>query len=127
MISAEERVGDLFEVSAQKIAASSHWLELAVSWTYWMSEFTVLGLALLCVYLRRNEHFRNFRNWVLLSGVIGFVGYVVYPTAPPRMFPTDGFVDTLPAVRVASTTGAASSSWRRTSTPRCRACTRPTR
>jgi membrane-associated phospholipid phosphatase len=95
VIKAEERVGDLFEVSAQKIAASSHWLELAVSWTYWMSEFTVLGLALLWVYLRRNEHFRKFRNWVLLAGVIGFIGYVVYPTAPPRMFPGDGFVDTL--------------------------------
>jgi len=95
VIKAEERVGDLFEVSAQKVAASSHWLELAVSWTYWMSEFTVLGLALLWVYLRRNEHFRNFRNWVLLAGGIGFIGYVVYPTAPPRMFPMDGFVDTL--------------------------------
>lgn len=95
VINAEQRVGDLFEVSAQKIAASSHWLELAVSWTYWMSEFTVLGLALLWVYLRRNEHFRNFRNWVLLAGLIGFIGYVVYPTAPPRMFPGDGFVDTL--------------------------------
>jgi membrane-associated phospholipid phosphatase len=95
VINAEERVGDLFEVSAQKIAASSHWLELAVSWTYWMSEFTVLGLALLWVYLRRNTYFRPFRNWVLLAGMIGFVGYVVYPTAPPRMFPTDGFVDTL--------------------------------
>lgn len=95
VIHAEERVGDLFEVSAQKVAASSHWLEIAVSWTYWMSEFTVLGLALLWVYLRRNEHFRNFRNWVLLAGVIGFVGYVAYPTAPPRMFPGAGFVDTL--------------------------------
>jgi PAP2 superfamily len=95
VIHAEERVGDLFEVSAQKIAASSHWLELAVSWTYWMSEFAVLGLALLWVYLRRNEHFRNFRNWVLLAGTIGFIGYVAYQTAPPRMFPGDGFVDTL--------------------------------
>ena len=95
MINAENRVGDLFELTFQKAAASSHWLELAVSWTYWMSEFTVLGFALLWVYLRRNEHFRNFRNWVLLAGVIGLVGYVVYPTAPPRMFTTDGFVDTL--------------------------------
>ena len=95
VIHAEQRVGDLFEVSAQKVAASSHWLELAVSWTYWMSEFTVLGLALLWIYLRRNEHFKSFRNWVLLAGGIGFIGYVVYPTAPPRMFPMDGFVDTL--------------------------------
>ncbi len=95
VISTEEHVGDLFEISAQKIAVSSHWLELAVSWTYWMSEFTVLGFALLWVYLRRNGHFRHFRNWVLLAGVIGFVGYVVYPTAPPRMFPQDGFFDML--------------------------------
>jgi len=95
VINAESRIGDLFELTFQKVASSSHWLELAVSWTYWMSEFTVLGLTLLWVYLRRNEHFRNFRNWVLLAGVMGLVGYVVYPTAPPRMFPLDGFVDML--------------------------------
>jgi hypothetical protein len=95
VIHAEERVGDLFELTFQKAASSSHWLELAVSWTYWMSEFTVLGIALLWVYLRRHDHFRTFRNWVLLAGVIGLVGYIVYPTAPPRMFRMDGFVDTL--------------------------------
>jgi membrane-associated phospholipid phosphatase len=95
VINTEDSLGDLFELTFQKVAASSRILELAVSWTYWMSEFTVLGLALLWVYLRRHEHFRNFRNWVLLAGVIGFVGYVVYPTAPPRMFHGLGFVDTL--------------------------------
>jgi len=73
VISTENRIGNLFEITFQKAAESSHWLELAVSWTYWMSEFTVLGFA----------------------GVIGFIGYVVYPTAPPRMFPGDGFVDML--------------------------------
>jgi membrane-associated phospholipid phosphatase len=95
VINAEQTVGNLFELTAQKIASSSEWLEIAVSWTYWMSEFAVLGCALLWVYLRRNEYFKPFRNWVLLAGGIGFIGYVVYPTAPPRMFPTDGFVDTL--------------------------------
>jgi hypothetical protein len=95
VINAEDRIGDLFELTFQKVALSSRWLEFAVSWTYWMSEFTVLGLALLWVYLRRNEYFRNFRNWVLLAGVIGFVGYVVYPTAPPRLYPNEGFVDML--------------------------------
>jgi membrane-associated phospholipid phosphatase len=95
VINTEDRVGNVFELTFQKVASSSHLLELAVSWTYWMSEFTVLGFALLWVYLRRNEYFRAFRNWVLLAGGIGFIGYVVYPTAPPRMFPMDGFVDTL--------------------------------
>jgi hypothetical protein len=95
VIHAEDRIGDLFELTFQTAAASSHWLEFAVSWTYWMSEFTVLGLTLLWVYLRRHEHFRSFRNWVLLTGVVALVGYVVYPTAPPRMFPSEGFIDML--------------------------------
>jgi membrane-associated phospholipid phosphatase len=95
VIQLEDRVGDLIELTFQRAASSSHWLALAVSWTYWMSEFAVLGVALLWVYLRRNEYFKNFRNWVLLAGCIGFIGYVVYPTAPPRLFPGDGFIDML--------------------------------
>src|SRR5512132_4623190 len=85
----------LFELTFQNLAASSHALELAVSWTYWNSEFTVIGLALLWVYLRRHEAFAQFRNTILLANVIGLVGFVLMPTAPPRMFPELGFVDTL--------------------------------
>src|SRR5581483_10981003 len=47
------------------------------------------------VYLRRHAYFTRFRNWILLANLIGLVGYVVVPTAPPRMFPTFGFADTL--------------------------------
>jgi membrane-associated phospholipid phosphatase len=47
------------------------------------------------VYLRRNEAFTNFRNTILLANVIGLVGYILLPTAPPRMFPDFGFRDTL--------------------------------
>ena len=60
---------------------------------YWNSEFTVIGFALLFVYLRRHERFARFRNTILLANVIGLVGYVVMPTAPPWMFPGRGFVD----------------------------------
>src|ERR671931_182534 len=70
-------------------------LGIAASWTYWNSEFTVVGLALLWVYLRRNDAFVKFRNTILLANVIGLVGYVLLPTAPPRMFPDFGFDDTL--------------------------------
>jgi membrane-associated phospholipid phosphatase len=52
-------------------------------------------LTLLWVYLRRNDHFYRFRNWILLANAIGLVGYVVAPTAPPRMFQAFGFDDTL--------------------------------
>jgi hypothetical protein len=85
----------LFELTAQRIVDSSHTLLTIVAWTYWNSEFTVVGLAILWVYLRRHEHFARFRNTVLLANVIGLFGYVLWPTAPPRMFTTTGFQDAL--------------------------------
>jgi membrane-associated phospholipid phosphatase len=87
----------LFELTLQRVAETSALLESLASWTYWNSEFTVLGLALLWVYLRRNESFARFRNVVLLANGLGLIGYVLLPTAPPRMFPEVGFVDTLAA------------------------------
>ena len=81
------------EQSAQSVADSSHLLITAAAWTYWNSEFTVIGLSLLWVYLRRHDWFARFRNTILLANMIGLVGYVLMPTAPPWMFPTYGFVD----------------------------------
>ena len=95
VISFETNVNALYELTFQRIAQQSHWLSAAVSWTYWNSEFTVVGLALLWVYVRRHDHFYRFRNWILLANVFGLVGYIFMPTAPPRMFPELGFVDTL--------------------------------
>lgn len=82
----------LFELTAQRVADSSHILLTAAAWTYWNSEFTVIGLTLLWVYLRRNERFSRFRNTVLLANLIGLIGFAVMPTAPPWMFPAKGFV-----------------------------------
>jgi membrane-associated phospholipid phosphatase len=98
VIDVEQRVNGLFELSLQGIVDSSRLLAVVTSWTYWLSQFTVLGLALLWVYLRHNEHFARFRNVVMLANVIGLAGYVLAPTAPPRMFPDFGFVDTLSRV-----------------------------
>jgi membrane-associated phospholipid phosphatase len=85
----------LFELTAQRIADSSHLLLTAAAWTYWNSEFTVVGLALLWVYVLRHEAFAHFRNTILLANVLGLIGYALLPTAPPRMFPSFGFADAL--------------------------------
>jgi len=94
VIDFEQRITNhFFEQTAQRVADSSHLLLTAAAWTYWNSEFTVIGLSLLWVYLRRHERFTRFRNTILLANMIGLVGYVVVPTAPPWMFPRYGFVD----------------------------------
>jgi membrane-associated phospholipid phosphatase len=95
VIGIERHAHALFELTLQRLVDGSELLAALVSWTYWNSEFTVVGLALLFVYLRRNEAFVRFRNSILLANVIGLLGYVLLPTAPPRMFPDLGFADTL--------------------------------
>ena len=91
----EHRFTGLWELSLQSFVASSDVLRELTSWTYWHSQFTVLGLSLLWIYLWRNESFVRARNTLLLANVIGLVGFVLVPTAPPRMFPELVFVDTL--------------------------------
>ena len=95
VIDIEQRLTGLGELTLQGWTQSSEFLEAIVSWTYWNSEFTVIGLALLWVYLRRNEAFTRFRNTILLANATGLIGYVLLPTAPPRFFTTIGFEDTL--------------------------------
>ena len=95
VIDFERNANALYELTLQRLVDQSHVLATIAAWTYWNSEFTVVGLALLWVYLRRNEAFLRFRNWILLANLVGLIGYVVVPTAPPRMFPTFGFPDTL--------------------------------
>lgn len=83
----------LYELTLQQFVDQRHLLETVVSWTYWNSEFTVVGLAVLWVYLRRHDAFFRFRNSILLANVIGLAGYVLVPTAPPRVLGI-GFIDT---------------------------------
>ena len=93
LIDFEQGANALWELTFQRLALSSHWLGTVASWTYWNSEFTVVGVALLWVYLRRHESFARFRNTILLANVLGLIGYVLVPTAPPRMFASFGFVN----------------------------------
>ena len=118
VIDFEQRITSrFFEQTAQRVADSSHLLLTAAAWTYWNSEFTVIGLTLLWVYLRRHEWFARFRNTILLTNMIGLVGYVVMPTAPPWMFPYYGFVD---GVNHQSGFGALANPVRGDAEPACR-------
>jgi hypothetical protein len=93
VVALETRVAHrLYELTLQNFVDQRHLLETAVTWTYWNSEFTVVGLAVLWVYMRRHEAFVGFRNSILLANLIGLVGYVFVPTAPPRLLGV-GFAD----------------------------------
>jgi hypothetical protein len=96
VIDAERSLHTLVESDLQRVVVESGGpLLAAVNWTYWLAQFVVLGLALLWIYVRHNEVFPRVRNWVLGTNMVALIGYVLLPTAPPRFFPEDGFVDTL--------------------------------
>lgn len=91
----ERRFGALFEPALQRVTDTSSVLIALTSYTYWLSQFAVVGLTLAWVYFRHHERFAGFRNWLIFANLIGLVGYILVPTAPPRMFPEWGFIDTL--------------------------------
>jgi membrane-associated phospholipid phosphatase len=96
VIDAERALHMLVELDVQRVVLHGGETVLAaVNWTYWLAQFPVLGLGLLWIYLRRNESFVPVRNWILCTNLIALVGYVLMPTAPPRLFPEEGFTDTL--------------------------------
>ncbi len=95
VIEAENKLGTLFEPAVQRFVESSQLLIAATSFTYWLSQFAVVGLTLLWVYFRHHDRFADFRNWLIGANLAGLIGYVLMPTAPPRMFPEWGFSDTL--------------------------------
>jgi membrane-associated phospholipid phosphatase len=95
IIDFQRTLGSMFEVGLQDAIERSAILIQALSLTYWLSQFAVVGLALIWVYLRAHEHFYGFRNTLIVGNLIGLAGYVLVPTAPPRMFPEAGFTDTL--------------------------------
>ena len=95
VIQIEEWTGTLFEPTLQRVVDSSELLIKATTYTYWLSQFAVVGLTLLWVYFKHHDRFAGFRNWLIAANLAGLVCYILIPTAPPRMFPEWGFVDTL--------------------------------
>jgi hypothetical protein len=100
VISFERTLHFFVEPSIQTWASSSHFVVVAASWIYVNAQTSVTIGALVYLYVRHNKSFYFVRNMFVIAMLLALVGYVVFPTAPPRFLPEWGFVDT-----VASTTG----------------------
>jgi hypothetical protein len=96
VIDTENAARTLVELDLQRVVLHAGEVAVqSVNWTYWLAQFPVVGLGLLWIYVFRYEAFLPVRNWILCTNLIALVGYVLMPTAPPRFFPEEGFVDTL--------------------------------
>jgi hypothetical protein len=95
IVSLERSIHVFVEPSVQHWAIGTGFLDDLASWMYLNTHFVVTTCALAFVYLFRNEHYYFVRNMFMVAMGLALVGYVVYPTAPPRMLPELGFVDSV--------------------------------
>jgi hypothetical protein len=91
-----ERGMHLFvEPSIQAWASGSHLVMVVSSWIYLNAQTSVTIGALVYLYLRHNKSFYFVRNMFMIAMTIALIGYIVFPTAPPRFLPEWGFVDSV--------------------------------
>jgi hypothetical protein len=91
----ERSLGLFFEPGLQDWTERHDWLMSAANWMYVNSHFALTTAFLVWLYVKRNEAFCFVRNMFMVSMGIALVGYVVFPTAPPRFLPELGFTDSV--------------------------------
>ena len=95
MIDFERSTHTFFEPSLQAFFVPAHWVIDFANQIYMNSQFAVVLAFFFWVYIFRNESFYFVRNMFIVSMGLALVGYTLFPTAPPRLFPEHGFVDTI--------------------------------
>jgi hypothetical protein len=93
----EQWMGLFFEPAVHVWTRGQGWLIDLSSWLYVNSHFAVTTATLAFLYLRRNERFYFVRNMFMVAMGIALVGYMAFPTAPPRFMPEYGFQDSVAA------------------------------
>jgi membrane-associated phospholipid phosphatase len=97
IIDIERATGTFFEPGLQAAILDDRLLVDAANWAYMNTHFLVTTSFLVWLYLFRNQAFYFVRNMFLVAMALALVGYTVFPTAPPRLLPEEGFVDTINA------------------------------
>ncbi len=91
LVAAERWLHSFVELDVQAWAIDSGWLIDLTSWMYGHAHFTGSLAALIFIYVVHNRSYCFVRNMVIASMCISVLGYLFYPTAPPRFVPELGF------------------------------------
>jgi PAP2 superfamily len=95
VISLEKSLHTFFEPNLQSIFIDHRWIIEFANFMYMNSHFVVTTVFLVWLYVFRNQHFYFVRNMFMVAMGLAIIGYALVPTMPPRLFPQDGFVDTI--------------------------------
>jgi membrane-associated phospholipid phosphatase len=63
--------------------------------TYFQCQFTITFGFVIWVYIWRHEAYALLRNCLFATFMLAVPGYIIYPTAPPRLLVSEHFIDPL--------------------------------
>jgi hypothetical protein len=95
VVDLERGLHTFVEVDVQQWALHNPVFIHVANWMYVNSHFLVTTTFLIWLYVKRNHAYYFVRNMFMVSMVFALVGYLVFPTAPPRYLPEWGFQDTV--------------------------------
>jgi membrane-associated phospholipid phosphatase len=95
LVDVERTMGLFFEPGLQAWAQGQDWIVTGANWMYVNSHFVITTTFLIWLYIARNHAYYYVRNMFMIAMGLALVGYLAYPTAPPRYMPEWGFTDTV--------------------------------
>jgi membrane-associated phospholipid phosphatase len=95
IMNVEKALGIFREPWLQAKASHVEWLIRGLGWFWSNVHLPVILGCLLWMYFARRHYYGFFRNWFLTINVLGIAMYTMLPTAPPRLVPSSGIVDTM--------------------------------
>lgn len=99
VIAFERAIGIYYEADIQRwMLDHAEWVVLVFNWFYTLGFFPVILPTAILVFLVWPRTFSYYRDVFLISLVITWTLYSLFPLAPPRMLPAEGFVDTMVAL-----------------------------
>lgn len=79
-----------------RLFTSTPALGIPADFAYASLHYVVTPAVLIWLFRRRPAHYRVARTWLMLSTLLGLVGFTLLPTCPPRLLDASyGFVDTM--------------------------------
>jgi hypothetical protein len=78
-----------------RFVAAHEWLAQPMDYYYATLHFIVTPAVLLWLFVGRPRRYRWARNVLVGTTLLALIGFAAFPTAPPRLLPGFGYVDTV--------------------------------
>lgn len=84
-----------FERSFNHFVAATEWLAQSLDYYYSTMHFIVTISVMVWLFVRRSHIYRGARTVLVSTTLLGLLGFYLFPTAPPRLLPHFGYIDTV--------------------------------